>query len=83
MANLRDNCLLPGGVMMVSLPLGYNPYFDEYLKNGGEVFSEKYFLKRISFTNEWQQVQYAEVIGSKFGEPYNNANVMFIGIVRN
>ena len=83
LANLRDNCLLPGGVMMVRLPLGYNPYFDEYLKIGGDVFSEKYFLKRISFANEWQQVQYAEVIESKFGEPYNNANVMFIGIMRN
>lgn len=81
--NLRDNCLLPGGSMLVSLPLGYNQYFDEYLKNGGEVFSEKYFLKRVSAENEWSQVQYKEIVGSKFGEPYNNANVMFIGVVGN
>jgi hypothetical protein len=82
LTNLRDNCLLPGGIILVSLPLGYNPFFDMYLKNGSELFSETYFIKRVSAANEWNQVQYADVIGSKFGEPFNNANVLFIGILR-
>lgn len=80
--NLRENCLAPGGTMLVTLPLGYNDYFDEYLKNGGDIFSEKYFLKRVSADNKWKQVEYSEVAGSKFGEPFNNANTMFIGVVR-
>lgn len=80
--NLQENCMRSPGTMLVTLPLGYNTYFDEYIKNGGEIFTEKYFLKRVSAKNEWKQVEYPEAAGSKFGEPFNNANVMFIGIVR-
>lgn len=79
--NLKEKCLLPGGNVLVTLPLGYNQFFDEYMQNGGELFSEKYFLKRISAENCWKQVEYHEVAGSKFGEPFNNANAMFIGII--
>lgn len=80
--NLKVNCMLPRGTMLVTLPLGYNTYFDEYIKNGGDIFAEKYFLKRVSADNEWKQVEHSEVVCSKFGEPFNNANAMFIGIVR-
>jgi len=78
--NLKENCMLPLGTLLVTLPLGYNTYFDEYIKNGGDIFTEKYFLKRISADNKWKQVEYSEVVCSKFGEPFNNA--MFVGIVR-
>jgi len=80
--NLRDHCMRSGGVMLVTLPLGYNQYFDEYLERGGDVFSERHYLKRISADNQWEQVEYSKVAASRFGEPYNNANAMFIGIVR-
>lgn len=80
--NLRDNCMHPGGVMLVTLPLGYNQYFDEYLERGGGDFSERHYLKRVSDDNQWEQVEYSKVASSKFGAPYNNANAMFIGIVR-
>lgn len=80
--NLRNNCLRPGGTILVTLPLGYNAYFDEYLEGGAAVFSERYYLKRVSADNKWEQVDYSKVVSSKFGEPYINANAMFIGIVR-
>ncbi len=80
--NLRDNCMRPGGTMLVTLPVGYNAYFDEYLRLKDDLFSERHFLKRISADNVWEQVEYAKVASSKFGEPYNNANALFIGIVR-
>lgn len=80
--NLKENCLLPRGTMLVTLPLGYNTYFDDYIKSGGDIFTEKYFLKRVSAENEWKQVEYSEVADSKFGEPFNNANAMFIGVIR-
>lgn len=80
--NLTSNCLSAGGCMLVTVPLGYNAYFDEQLEKGAEYFTEKYFLKRISSKNEWIQVSYSEVIGAKFGHPFNNANAMCIGIVR-
>jgi hypothetical protein len=80
--NLTENCLAPGGCMLVTIPLGYNPYFDDQLAEGARYFTEKYFLKRISSDNDWLQVDYSEVAGSKFGQPFNNANAMCIGIVR-
>lgn len=80
--NLTENCLTAGGCMLVTIPLGYNTYFDEQLANGADYFTEKYFLKRISAKNEWLQVEYAQVAGAKFGHPFKNANAMCIGIVR-
>ena len=81
-ANLTLNCLAPHGLMLVTVPLGYNTYFDEQLSNGSSYFSEKYFFKRISSENQWRQVDYVAVVGTKFNQPYNNANAMCIGIVR-
>lgn len=80
--NLTDNCLSPGGCMMVTIPLGYNSYFDEQLERGAEYFTEKYFLKRVSAENKWIQVDYPEVCGMQFGKPFLNANAICIGIVR-
>jgi len=80
-ANLTSNCLAPHGVMLVTVPLGYNAYFDEQLSKGSSYFSEKYFFKRISSKNQWRQVDYVDLMGVKFGQPYNNANAMCIGIV--
>ncbi len=80
--NLSENCLAPGGCMLVTIPLGYNTYFDDQLAEGAGYFTEKYFLKRISSDNKWLQVDYSDVAGSKFGQPFNNANAMCIGIVR-
>lgn len=81
--NLTDNCLAPGGCMLVTIPLGYNMYFDGQLAAGAGYFTEKYFLKRVSSDNKWTQVNYNEVEGSRFEQPFNNANAMCIGIVRN
>lgn len=80
--NLTENCLASGGCMLVTIPLGYNSYFDDQLAEGARYFTEKYFLKRVSADNKWRQVEYAEVAGSKFEHPFNNANAMCIGIVR-
>lgn len=80
--NLSENCLAPGGCMLVTIPLGYNTYFDDQLAEDARYFTEKYFLKRISSDNKWLQVDYSEVVGSKFGQPFNNANAICIGIVR-
>lgn len=79
--NLTSNCLAPHGVMLVTVPLGYNTYFDEQLSKGSSYFLEKYFFKRISSKNQWKQVDYVDVAGAKFDQPYNNANAMCIGIV--
>jgi len=80
--NLKNNCLLLGGSILVTLPIGYNKFFDEYLSTNPRIFSEKYFFKRISADNLWEQVGYEKVAGIRFGEPFNNANAIFIGVVK-
>jgi len=79
--NLVENCLAPGGCMLVTMPFGYNDYLDQELAGGIKYFTETYYLKRISLDNKWQQVNYGEVANSKYGEPFNNANAICIGIV--
>ncbi|MGE0470332.1 MAG: cyclopropane-fatty-acyl-phospholipid synthase family protein [Nitrospira sp.] len=51
--HLRDRCLAPGGQIMVSLPIGYNDFFDGLLRDGKSPFTQQHFLKRISTRNYW------------------------------
>ncbi len=89
--NLRDNCLELGGEMLVTLPIGYNHFFDAYLEalNSNKssklenIFSEMYFMKRVSSQNDWIQVDYPEIRGIGFGIPFENANGLFVGLIRN
>jgi hypothetical protein len=50
--NLTENCLAPGGCMLVTVPLGYNTYLGDNLAMGADYFNEKYFLKRVSAKKE-------------------------------
>jgi hypothetical protein len=79
--NLIENCLAKGGCMLVTMPFGYNDYLDKELALGIKYFTETYYLKRTSSDNKWKQVDYKEVSNSKYGEPFNNANAIFIGLV--
>lgn len=79
--NLIENCLVKGGCMLVTMPFGYNDYLDKELAVGIKYFTETYYLKRTSSNNKWKQVDYKEVSNSKYGEPFNNANAIFIGLV--
>lgn len=78
--NLR-NCLVSKGKMIITLPLGYNPPMDELLGERGIPFSQQYFLKRISRDNKWKEVEWKDVCGAKFSDPFPNANGLVIGIV--
>jgi SAM-dependent methyltransferase len=70
--------LAPGGVLVVSAPLGYNPHFDQY------VFShtlglESSFLKRLGPAMDWQEVDVKDCVGAQYDFPYPCGNVVFIG----
>lgn len=81
--NLKTNALNPKGLIVTTFPLGYNDHLDHLMETKGtELFTEAFFLKRVSDDNKWQQVKYADVKGAKFDQPFNNANAMVIGIIR-
>ena len=51
--HLRNRCLAPGGQIVASLPVGYNEFLDELLRDGKSPFTKQHFLKRISKRNYW------------------------------
>ena len=76
--NLKDNCLKNGGSIMITTPMGYNPYMDEIAIYNHLGFTKCSFLKRIN-KNEWRQVDAEEASKCKYGLPYPFANCIFIG----
>jgi len=73
--------LAEAGKIVVTLPLGYNPELDKLLRQGKIQFSKKFFLKRISKDNRWEEVSWKDVCNSKYGEPFPCANALVIGIL--
>ena len=71
--------LAPGGQIVVTIPLGYNPYFDQIIYGDGFGFCSKYFFQRQSSDNVWQEVTLNNLEGVKYGSPFPGANGLFIG----
>lgn len=78
--NQLKNLMAPNGKMIITLPLGYNPQMDGFLKEGKIKFTKTLYLNRINKNNDWVQVT-KNIIGAKYGCPYNNANALVIGII--
>ncbi len=73
--------LSPGGKMVVTLPIGYNPVMDRLLEEGILRFDKTYFLKRITRDNEWVETDWDGVRNARYGRPFPNANGLVIGII--
>lgn len=80
--NLKT-CLSNNGKMVVTLPLGYNPHIDSYIKNNVIHFDQIFLLKKI-IRCEWTEVKFEKSdIGSiKYDFHIPSANGLIIGIIR-
>ncbi len=76
--NLKT-CLKTDGIMVTTLPLGYNQEMDEHLDELG--FDELYFLKRISRRNLWVEIEKEAVIEPQYGYPFPCANYICVGVM--
>lgn len=74
--------LNPGGMLLATLPLGYNPVLDHLLEKKKIKFTEFYCLKRISKDNHWREVGWGEIRGTKYDFPFPLANAIVIGVWR-
>lgn len=73
--------LAPGGTMLVTVPLGYNPDLDALLREGRFPFTKIRTLKRVSADNRWQEVAWDEVKDARYGAPFPAANAVLIGML--
>jgi SAM-dependent methyltransferase len=75
--------LAPGGRMVVTLPLGYNPELDDRLRDGRLSFTRRFSLKRISADNRWKETSWDEIREAKFNAPFRRTNGLVIGVIEN
>jgi len=64
------------GIALITVPLGYNPEIDSIVRNSEIVFSKRYFLKRISRLNLWEETKLEEAMNYKYGSKYQFANAV-------
>ncbi len=75
--------LKPGGKMLITVPIGYNPTVDKMLKNGNPAFTKRFFLKRNSYANYWTESDENEALKLTYALKYNAANAIAILIYEN
>lgn len=72
--------LAPGGRLVFTLPVGFNPAADQVLREGG-LCGEVSCLKRISQDNVWVETSLTDALGQAYGQPYPCANgVVFVSV---
>ncbi len=79
--NLSRNVIAPGGKIVITLPLGYNPDMDTLLLKNKIRFKNIGCLKRISLrNNEWREAQWDELWeeGSRYQGGGYGANAIVI-----
>lgn len=70
--------LNPGGELLITVPIGFNSFLDDFLAEQSLGFNEIHFLKRVSHTNQWQQADWDGVSGTHYNSPFNNANAIAV-----
>lgn len=80
-ANLRAH-LAPGGLLLVTVPLGYNPHLDAAVKSGALRFDDMTFLERTSRRNEWAPCSKEVGLARAYGGRFRNGNGLLIGVDR-
>jgi len=76
MENLLE-CLTPGGMIVMTIPVGYNPQLDRSLAEGRIGFTKRLCLKRVS-KYTWVESDWAECRDARYGTPYTAANALII-----
>jgi hypothetical protein len=79
--NMRTLISSRGGIIMITIPMGYNHTLDKLLNDGIIRFSKQYHLIRISKGNEWREASWEEVQSAKYNTPMPFANGLLIGII--
>lgn len=78
LAHVREALLAPGGRLLVTAPLGYNPSFDDLAFAGRLGFDEQAFLLRTG-RFRWREAGADEARGARYGAPFPYGNCVLFG----
>lgn len=74
--------LAPGGGLLATIPLGYNPAATALCAPDAGGFDQVRFLRRTTRSGNWQQAEWNDVRDSAYGTPFVAANAIAVGIRR-
>ena len=70
--------LEPGGELLITVPIGFNSFLDEFIEDDTLKFDRYRFLKRINSHNEWVETNWEVVRESRYNSPFPNANAIVV-----
>jgi hypothetical protein len=70
--------LAPGGRLLFTVPLGYNPSVLEYLEEPSPQVTSMLFMRRLTLDNLWEQTILPAVRDYRYGNPFPAANALAI-----
>lgn len=73
--------LAPGGMMVVTMPIGDTPWIAGLIDRGEISFDVMCCMKRVSKHNRWEQTTWDAIKNAEYGHPYMNANGIVIGFI--
>jgi|GEM_PF-580117 len=76
--HIIKNCLNSSGELIFTVPSGYNPALDMFIKDNKLDLNKTLFLKRISYDNEWVQTDEKNYLNAKYNRPYPWANALAV-----
>ncbi|OGK31017.1 hypothetical protein A3A93_06415 [Candidatus Roizmanbacteria bacterium RIFCSPLOWO2_01_FULL_38_12] len=76
---LLKKLLANKGMLVITIPIGYNPVIDNYVFKNKFHFTKEYFLNRISRRNYWKEISKDQIQNKKYSSIIMHANTLFIG----
>jgi hypothetical protein len=76
------NLLADGGELLATMPIGYNCYLDQIIREKRTGFAGVKFLVRTTEDNQWREAGLEEAMTKQFGKPYSCANAIMVGTFR-
>jgi hypothetical protein len=70
--------LAPGGRLLFTVPLGYNPGVLEFLEDPSPEVTSVRFMRRTTLDNLWEQTSLPEVRDYRYDKPFRCANALAI-----
>jgi SAM-dependent methyltransferase len=74
--------LAPGGLLVATIPLGYNPGMDRLLDARAFGWTEQRQMMRVSDDNRWVEAEWDAVKGCRYDDRWPGASGLVIGFIR-